>query len=74
MQKPFTGADTVQVADVPYQRTDCDDQSYKTTKTQDASAPAATSTPRWLLWGGAIVAAAIALLALTRFRRRPDAA
>ena len=74
LQKPFTGADTVQVADVPYQRTDCDDQSYKTTKTEDASAPADTSRPRWLLWGGAIVAAAIALFALTRFRRRPDAA
>jgi hypothetical protein len=74
LQKPFTGADTVQVADVPYQRTDCDDQSYKTTKTEDASAPVDTGTPRWLLLGGASVAVAIALFALTRLRRRLDAA
>jgi hypothetical protein len=73
LQKPFTGADTVQVADVPYQRTDCDDQSYKTTKTEDVSAPAETSTP-WLAWGGALVAAGIAVLALMRLRRRPGAA
>jgi MYXO-CTERM domain-containing protein len=63
----------VQVADVPYQRTDCDDQSYKTTKT-DVSASAETNTPRWLIWGGALVAAGIALLALMRLRRRPGAA
>ena len=73
LQKPFTGADTVQVADVPYQRTDCDDQSYKTTKTEDVSASAETNTPRWLIWGGALVAAGIALLALMRLRRRPGA-
>jgi hypothetical protein len=73
LQKPFTGADTVQVADVPYQRTDCDDQSFKTTKADDAGTPADTSTPRWLVWGGALVAAGIAVLALTRLRRRPGA-
>jgi hypothetical protein len=74
LQKPFTGGDTVQVADVPYQRTDCDDRSYKTPKTEDASAPAATGTPRWLIWGGAFVAVSIAVLALMRLRRRPGAA
>jgi hypothetical protein len=73
LQKPFTGGDTVQVADVPYQRTDCDDQSYKTNGTE-ASAPADTGTPRWLIWGGAAVAAGGAALALIRLRRRPDAA
>jgi len=74
LQKPFTGGDTVQVADVPYQRTDCDDQSYKTTKAEDASTPAGTSTPRRLIWGGAFVAVVVALLAVTRLRRRPGQA
>jgi hypothetical protein len=74
LQKPFTGADTMQVADVPYQRTECDDQSYKTTKAEDASAPPDAGTPRWLIWGGAFVAAVVALLAVTRLRGRPDAA
>ena len=73
LQKPFTGADTVLVADVPYQRTECDDQSYKTTKPEGSNAPADTSTPRWLIWGGAFVAVVVALLAMTRLRR-PGAA
>jgi hypothetical protein len=75
LQKPFSGADTVLLADVPYQPAVCDDQSYKTTKTEDATVPPAdTSTPRWLIWGGALVAAGIAVLALMRVRRRPGAA
>ena len=72
LQKPFTGADTVQVADVPYQPTDCDDQSFKTTKTDDAGSPA--STPRWLIWGGGLAAVGVAVVAFTRLRRRRGAA
>jgi hypothetical protein len=68
LQKPFTGADTVLVADVPYQPAACDDQSYKTTKADDAS------TPPWLIWGGALVAAGIALFAVARVWRRRRAA
>jgi hypothetical protein len=75
LQKPFAGADTVHVADVPYQPATCDDQSYKTTKTGDATAPPAdASTPRWLIWGGVLLAVGVALLAVTRLRRRPGAA
>jgi hypothetical protein len=75
LQKPFTGADTVQVADVPYQPAVCDDQSYKTTKTEDAGAPPAdTSTTRWLIWGGVLVAAGVALLVVASLRRRSGTA
>jgi hypothetical protein len=73
LQKPFTGADTVQVADVPYQPAVCDDQSYRTTKTEDASTPPADTSTPWLVWGGALVAAGVAVLALMRLRRRPGA-
>ena len=41
--------------------------------TEDAGAPLDTSTPRWLVWGGAFVVVGIALFALLRLRR-PDAA
>ena len=40
----------------------------------EASAPAETGTPPWLMWGGAAVAAGVALLAVLRLRRRPGAA
>jgi hypothetical protein len=65
LQKPYAGADTVFVADVPYQPAPCDDQSYRS----DAAAPGG---PPWMPWPAAIVAAAMAAAGwmVVRARRR----
>jgi hypothetical protein len=66
LEKPYSGADTVYVADVPYAPAPCDDQSYRTTA---APLDGTGSSPRVL--GVAIVVAGIALAALFLLRRRP---
>ena len=68
LQQPFTGADTVYVADVPFQPTPCDDQSYKT-------AAAATGDWSWGVPAVVVLAAGVLLwLAVTWRRRRPGTA
>ena len=67
LQKPYTGSDTVYLADVPYQPAPCDDQSYKKASTGTGA------WPRWTL--GALVALGAALLVwLARARPRPGRA
>ena len=61
LQQAFTGADTVYVADVAYQPTPCDDQSYKTDADDGSS---------WRVRSAAVLAAGVLLwLAAVRLRR-----
>lgn len=71
LEKPYTGADMVYPADVPYQPTPCDDQSYKTSG-GDAGGVSSSATP-FIVGGLAVLAVAIAGLVAWQ-RRRPRAA
>lgn len=46
LEEPYTGADTVYVADIPYQGLGCDDRSYKSS---DETTAADGRSPPWLL-------------------------
>jgi hypothetical protein len=73
LQKPYTGSDTVFVADVPYQPTPCDDRSYRSSDAQGppASQPASGGSG-WSVWLAASAAAAILLIGVVARRRRRD--
>jgi hypothetical protein len=64
LQKPYTGSDTVYVADVPYQPIACDDQSFRS----DVTPPAPSREVFWL--PAVATVALIALSALWLRRRR----
>jgi MYXO-CTERM domain-containing protein len=66
LQKPYTGTDTVYIADVPYQPTTCDDQSYRS----DVTPPAPSRGTPWLPAAPAVALIALAAVWLRR-RRRP---
>ena len=70
LKQPYTGADTVYPADVPYQRTPCDDQSYKSS---GGHSRVDSSTRRFV---GAAIAALLAAVVtgLIAWRRRQHAA
>jgi hypothetical protein len=68
LQQPYTGADTVYLADVPYQPAPCDDQSYK--KGDSSSAAGASRWP----WAAAIAVAGLGLGGMFLLRRRSRAA
>jgi hypothetical protein len=65
LKQPYTGADTVYPADVPYQPTPCDDQSYKSSG--GGSGDVDLSTPPFV---GAAIAALLAIAGLIAWRRR----
>ena len=65
LEKSYPGADTVYLADVPYQPAPCDDESYKT-----SAMPGEGGAP-WRMWGAAIAVAAVMLSAAFLLRRRP---
>ena len=59
----YTGRDVVYISDVPYQKTPCEDLSYKS-KSDDAR-------PAWIVFGGAsVVVVGVALIAWRMSRRR----
>ena len=64
LQQPYKGSDTVYLADVPYQPTPCDDQSYKS----DAGAG---GRGVWLYGGAAVLAGAVMLWLLAMRWQRP---
>jgi MYXO-CTERM domain-containing protein len=68
LQKPYSGTDTVYLADVPYEPITCDDQSYRSdvTPTQPTSSP-------WTPWIPAAAAVALIILAAVWLRRRRQA-
>jgi hypothetical protein len=62
-QGQYKGADTVYIAEVPYQGTTCDDRSYKS--------PTRSGRSVWMLWTGlAVVAGAVVILWTVTARRR----
>jgi hypothetical protein len=73
LQAPFTGADVVHMADVPYEPAPCDDQSFKTTPASEASDTTSTeneSGPPLREMALTLVAALIALGVTIMIRRR----
>ena len=61
----YTGRDVVHISDVPYQRTPCEDLSYKS--------PGAGGVPRAAVWGAsAVVVVGVAVLAWRLSRRRRE--